>query len=170
MFLVRKAGIRCNFLSTRGCSHYTTPVHTWLTQKMSGSITNTFYSCYHSNEIIFLISWRQNTRRRTRIELQRRGTTSSTWQGSKSPTIRDVTDVILKERRPSNGRNSVTKKIFKQNMVLNYHKEIFSTYIFKTAFCYTGTVQKINNNTGVVSNYAGQGIQILSFSKVNYEK
>lgn len=55
-------------------------------------------------------------------------------------------------------------------MVLNYHKEIFSTYIFKTAFCYTGTVQKINNNTGVVSNYAGQGIQILSFSKVNYEK
>lgn len=55
-------------------------------------------------------------------------------------------------------------------MVLNYHKEIFSTYIFKTAFCYTGTVQKINNNTGVVSNYAGQGIQILSFSKVNYKK
>lgn len=55
-------------------SNHTTPVHTWLTQKMSGSITNTFYSCYHSNEIIFLISWRQNTRRRTRIELQRRGT------------------------------------------------------------------------------------------------
>lgn len=54
-------------------------------------------------------------------------------------------------------------------MVLNYHKEIFSTYILP-AFCYTGTVQKINNNTGVVSNYAGQGIQILSFSKVYYEK
>lgn len=87
-------------------SNHTTPVHTWLTQKMSGSITNTFYSCYHSNEIIFLNQLK--TKYETENENWTPSTryTSSTWQGSKSPTIRDVTNVILKERRPSNGRNS----------------------------------------------------------------